>query len=152
MRQSWNSRSSRGVASDSDFSVDVPVRPLVTPRAFEHVPCQIVRHRLHMPPGLDIPGKQVKKRGDGRIFMLGGGAADDNLSIVLEVECDLGADIDLQCPADSLGQRDLALRGHCRDFVDDRHDLHSFCALRIRKDFSLQCHRDVGILFEDSPK
>ena len=49
-----------------------------------------------MPTGLDIAGEQVEKRSDRRIFMLGVGEADDDLSVLVEFERHLGADIDPQ--------------------------------------------------------
>ena len=83
-----------------------------------------------MPAGPDIAGEQVEERADRRILMLGLGTADDDLSVLVEFERHLGADIDPQRLTDRLGQGDLAFRGHGGDFVNDRHDRRSLRATR----------------------
>ena len=88
----------RGAASEVDVAVDVLVRCRFTLRMFEHVLCQIVRNGLNMPPCLDIAGKQIQERTDRRIFMLGVGTTDDDLSVLVEFECHLGTDIDPPAP------------------------------------------------------
>ena len=77
--------------------------------------------------------------------MLGVGAADDDLSVLVEFECHLGADIDPERLTDRLGQGDLALRGHGGDFVDDRHDRRSLCAVHDSKEYSLPCQGDAEV-------
>ena len=76
---------------------------------FEHVPCQIVRNRLDMPPGPDVTGKQIQECADRRVLMLDVGTADDNLPVFMELECHLEADTGPQRLTDRLGQGNLAL-------------------------------------------
>ena len=64
--------------------------------------------------------------------MVGVGAADNDLSVRVKLECHLGADINPQRLTDRLGHGGLALRGQGSDFVDERDDWRSFCRTRLR--------------------
>ena len=114
--------------SEVNVAVSLLALPWLTVHMFEHVLYKIVRNRPNMPAGLNIVGQQVKKRRDRRVFMLGVGMADDDLSVAVEFECHPGTDTGPQRLADRPGQGDLARRRHGGNFAEDWHDRRSSCA------------------------
>ena len=112
IRQSWNSsvhpwRCIRGRRRRGRCPRPVPL-PAPHVQACPAPDRQEAPEHAGRPSGRGSPASSIQERTDRRIFMLGVGAADDDLSVLVEFECHLGADIDPQRLTDRLGEGDLA--------------------------------------------